>query len=152
MDRSRRLETTITNLKENTMAMDIEQRIDSALQQEASARTEGARAALRARFVEEERLAQEAQAQAETNAARAAYLKRAEAAYPQACAEYKKAVDAFRAARCRLQALDTILNRVCFSTHSLGIELRHQFAAPDETDVHPGYAAAVASIRKSLGG
>jgi sRNA-binding protein len=132
--------------------MDVESKIDAVLEQEQAAHTEKARAAIRARVIEDERLAQLAKEQAAANAARAAYLERVAARYEQACAEYKIAVDAFRAARCRLQALDTILNRSGFSNLQLGVALRHAIAAPDEGDLDSGYRAAEDSIRKSLGG
>ena len=46
-------------------AADIEEQIDAVLEQEQSARTEKARAAVRARFIEEERIAIEAKERAE---------------------------------------------------------------------------------------
>jgi hypothetical protein len=130
----------------------IESKIDAFLAQAQATQTEATRAGLRVRFSEEDRLAQLAATEAAANMARAAFLGRAQAVYPQACTRYKAAVDELRAARVNLQALDTILNRNCFSTHNLGIELRHQFAAPDEGDIHPAYGAAVDSVRKTLGG
>jgi hypothetical protein len=141
-------------MKGKTMTtLDIETKIDAVLEQEQTSRTEAARAAVRARFVEQERIAREAKEQSRIAAARAAFLDRAKAAHRQACVEYKTAVDAFRAARVRLAALDTILNRSGgFSTHHLGTELRHDCAAPDEADIYLAYAAAVDSMRKTLGG
>src|SRR3982074_1021623 len=90
---------------------DIETKIDALLDQEQSARTEEARAAVRARFIEQERIAQEAEERRKAAAARAAYLGRAAAAHGPACARYKAAVDEFRAARVHLQALDIIMDR-----------------------------------------
>jgi hypothetical protein len=130
---------------------DIEQQIDAVLAQEQTARTEQARAAVRARCLEEERRAREAKEQVEAAARRAAYFKRAQSAHAQACAEYKTALAVFRKARIRLAALDTILDHSGFSTHHLGIELRHAIAAPDEADIHHGYSAEVDSLRKTLG-
>jgi hypothetical protein len=138
--------TTMT-LKESH----IEKQIDAVIEQEQTARTEEARAVVRARFVEEQRIAQLAKQQAEEAAAHAAYRERAQAAHAQACVQYKISVDAFREARTRLHVLDTILGRGGFSAHHLGVELRHQFAAPDEGDIHDGYRAAEDSISKTLG-
>ena len=132
---------------------DIETQIDAVLEKQRAEQDEKARAALRAKFVEQERLARDAEEKAVQSAARARYLERAAAAHKQACAEYKIAVDAFREARVRLAALDTILGRSGgFSVHQLGIELRHATAAPDEGDIHYGYQPAVDSLRKTLGG
>jgi hypothetical protein len=135
-----------------TARADIENKIDAVLEQEQTALTEQARAALRARFEGEERIALAAKEHAKLAAARAAFEERVQAAHQQACVEYKTAVDAFRAARIRLHALDTILDRVGFSTHHLGTEMRHAIAAPDEGDIHHAYERAVASVRKTLGG
>src|SRR6266851_8403657 len=88
---------------------DIE-KIDAILEQEQSVRTDKARAAVRARLVEEERLAGLASEEAAARSARAAYLKRVAALHGPACARYKVAVDEFRAARIQLYALDTILD------------------------------------------
>jgi len=66
----------------------IESKVDAVLAQEQAAQTEAARAAIRSRVIEEDRLAQEAKAQHEMRMARAAYLERAAATYPQACVEY----------------------------------------------------------------
>jgi len=133
--------------------MNIEKQIDEVIEQQRAAQTEQARAAVRARFIEQERIAQEAKEQAKIAAARAAYLERAEAAHKLACGEYKKSLDAFREARVRLAALDTILGRSGgFSNHHLGIELRHATAAPSEIDLHHGLRAATDSIRKALEG
>jgi hypothetical protein len=107
--------------------MDIEKQIDVVLEQERTARTEEARAALRARFVEKERLARLAEEQAVQSAARARYLERAAAAHGQACDEYKKALGAFRQARIRLQALDTILGPF----RLLGASVGHRAASRD---------------------
>jgi hypothetical protein len=141
-----------TSSAATSQAADIEKQIDAVLEQERTARTEQARRAIRARFIEQERTAREAKEQAKISAAHAAFIERAEAAYEQACVEYKIEVDAFRAKRIRLAALDTILGRSGFSDHHLGVELRHQFAAPHEGDLHHGYRDAVDSIRKTLGG
>jgi hypothetical protein len=133
--------------------MDIEKQIDAVLEKQRSEQDEQARAALRAKFVEQDRLARETELQVAQAAARTAYLKRAEAAYGPACVEYKKATDAFRDARIQLQVLDTILNRSGgFSTQHLGVELRHATAAPDELDLYLGLPAAVDSMRRTLGG
>lgn len=130
-----------------------EKQIDAVLKTEKAARDAEARAALRVQLIEKERIAREAQEQAVQSAARAAYLERAEAAYLQACAEYKTAVDAFREKQLRLWALDEILGRSGgFSDHHLGVALRHARAADDETDLHHGFRAAVDSMRRTLGG
>jgi hypothetical protein len=129
----------------------IESRIDAVLAQEQSAREEEARATVRARVLEEDRLAQEEEVRRRAAAARAAFLERAAAAHGPACLEYKKSVDAFRAARTKLQALDTILSRQGFGIFQLGVELRHSCAAPDEDDLNNGLKAAADSLRKSLG-
>jgi hypothetical protein len=130
-----------------------EQAIDAELAREQADRDAKARALKRAEHIERERLAAEAEEYAKASAARASFLERAEAAYEPACKQYQTAVDAFRSARLRLMALDLILDRSGgFSSHHLGIELRHQRAAPNEIDVHHGLGATVASMRKSLGG
>jgi chromosome condensin MukBEF ATPase and DNA-binding subunit MukB len=131
---------------------DLEKQVDAILQQERAARDEEARGVVRARLAEQERLAREAEERAKAAAARAAFLERARVAHKQACTEYKDAVDAFRAARIRLHALDSILGRGGFGAHQLGVELRHSSAAPSEGDLHDGYRAAEDSIRKTLGG
>ena len=131
-------------------APDVETRIDAVLEQERTAQNEQARAVVRARVIEQDRLAREAKEQAAVAAARAAYLARAEAAHPQACADHKAALNVFRATRLRLQALDTILGRQGFGGFSLGVELRHSCAAPDETDLNNDLGAAVAAMRKAL--
>ena len=131
---------------------DLEKQVDVILQQEQAAQAEVARAAVRVRVIEEQRLARLAEEQAKAAAARAAFLERARVAHKQACTEYKDEVDAFRAARVRLHALDSILGRGGFGAHQLGVELRHTIAAPDEGDLHDGYRAAEDSIRKTLGG
>jgi hypothetical protein len=130
---------------------DIEKRIDAALEQERTARTDEARAAHRTRIIEEQRLVQLAEEDAKIRAARAAYLQRVAAAHGPACTRYKAALTEFRAARVHLQALDTILDRSGFG-HNLCVELRHAIAAPDEIDINDGLPAAVDSIRRALGG
>jgi hypothetical protein len=132
--------------------MPTEKQIDTVLEQERAARDEEARGVVRERLVEQERLARVAEEQAKVAAARAAFLERARLAHKRACAEYKDAVDAFRAARIQLHALDSILGRGGFGAHQLGVELRHSIAAPNEGDLHHGYRAAEDSIRKTLGG
>jgi hypothetical protein len=132
--------------------MPTEKQIDTVLERERAARDEEARGVVRERLVEQERLARLAEEQAKVAAARAAFLERARVAHKQACTEYKDAVDAFRAARIRLHALDSILGRGGFGAHQLGVELRHTIAAPDEGDLHDGYRAVEDSIRKTLGG
>jgi hypothetical protein len=127
----------------------IEKQIDAVLEKQRAAQDEEYRAQLRDELTEQARLNSIAQEQARQNTARATYLARAEAAYDQACAQYKTAVDVFRAARIRLRALDMILDRSGFGGHHLGIELRHARAAPDEGDVDAGLGAAVDSIRKT---
>ena len=129
-----------------------EKAIDADLAAEQADRDEQTRALKRAEHVERERVAAEAAELAKQQAARAAFLARAELAYEPACKQYKTAVDAFRSARLRLMALDTILERSGgFSTHHLGLELRHSRACGDERDLHHEYGAAVASMRRSLG-
>ena len=44
-----------------------------------------------------------------------------------------------------------ILGRSGFG-HSLGVELRHAFAAPDEGDIHHNLQATVDLLRRTLGG
>jgi hypothetical protein len=132
--------------------MDIESKIDAVLEQEQAVQAEKVRAAVRERVIEEERLAREAKEQAAANMARTAYLARVAAGYERACVEYKSALAAFREARCRLAALDMILDRGSFSRIQLGVALRHAIAAPDEGDIEAGYPAAMDAIRKSLGG
>src|SRR3981189_1794070 len=101
----------------------IESRIDAVLAREQSTRDEQARATVRARVLEEDRLAQLAKEDFERRMAHAAYLERAAAMHPQAGAAYKAATDTWRDARIKLQALDTILGRTGFSAHNLGVEL-----------------------------
>ncbi len=132
--------------------LDIESKIDAVLEQEHAARTEEARAVVRARVIEEERLARAAEEDLKIRLARAAFLERAQAAHGPACVQYKTALDAFREARIRLQALDTILGRGGFGIFQLGVELRHSCAAPDEDDLNNHMRAAVDSMRRTLGG
>jgi hypothetical protein len=130
-----------------------EKKIDEILASERAERDEQARAAVRARCVEEERLSREAEEYAAQHAKQTAYLARAEAAYPQACKQYKVAVDAFREARLRLWALDTILNHSGgFSDANMGLSLRHARAADAEGDLHLDLGAAVAAMRRTLEG
>jgi hypothetical protein len=132
--------------------VNVERQIDVVLEQQRAAQAEEYRAELRDQLTEQARLNSLAQEQARQNAARAAYLERVRATYKPACAQYKIALDAFRDARIRLWALDAILDRPGFGGHSLGVELRHACAAPDEGDLDAGLPAAVESIRRSLGG
>jgi hypothetical protein len=133
-------------------AADIEARIDTHLQQEQAAATEKVRTAVRARLVEEDRLAEIERQRAEAAAARAAFLGRAQAMYGDTCAQYKSALDAFRATRVKLHGLDIILDRPGFGTAELGVLLRHAVAAPNECDLNDGLPAAVSALRKELGG
>src|SRR5258708_3125633 len=130
---------------------DIEKQIDTVLEREQTARDEEARAAVRVRVVEEQRLALEEEVRRRAAAARAAFLARAQALHGPACTRYKTALAEFRAARLDLQALDIILDRQGFG-HSLGIELRHSCAAAIETDLNNDLPAAVDAMRRSLGG
>jgi hypothetical protein len=132
--------------------MNIEQQIDVVLAQQQAAQDGEARTQLRYQLIEQQRLQRLGEENARQAAARAAYLERVRATYEPACTRYKRAVDEFRAARVQLQALDLILDRSGFGLHSIGIELRHAGAAPDEGDIHAGLPAAVDSIRKDLGG
>jgi hypothetical protein len=118
---------------------------------EKADRDEETRAAKRAEHLERERVAKEAAEQAVLAAKQAAFLAKAEAAREKACVRYKTAVDEFRAARAQLHALDIMLERQGFG-HSLGIELRHATAAPDEGDVNHDIRAALDSMRRTLGG
>jgi hypothetical protein len=131
---------------------DIETKVDAALEQERTARTEEARAVVRARVIEQERIARAAEEQRKIAAARAALIGRAQAVHGPACARYKAAVDEFRAARVQLQALDTIVGAQGFGDIPFGFELCHAAAAPNECDVNDGLQSAVNSIRKTLGG
>ena len=96
-------------------------------------------------------MAKEAEEYAKQHAARSAYLAKAEAARDKACARYNAAVDEFRAARAQLHALEIVMERQGFG-HSLGIELRHATAAPDEGDLSHDIRAALDSMRRTLGG
>jgi hypothetical protein len=127
-----------------------ERAITAELAAEQAARDAETRAAKRAEHIERERVAKEAADQAARAAKHAAYLAKAEAAYEQACSRYKTAVDEFRAARATLHALDILLERQGFG-HSLGVELRHATAAPDEGDVNHDIRAALDSMRRTLG-
>jgi hypothetical protein len=132
--------------------MDIEKQIDAALAQQQADQDALARAALRDQFIEQARLASLAEVQAAQAAARAAYLERARAAHGPACTRYKAALREFVDARLQLQALDTILDRQGFGGFSLGVELQHRTAVPDQRDILEGLGPAVEAARKTLGG